>query len=242
MQLQNKRFNQFSFKGEKKKNTVRATTRRPSNHPIRDVTRPLLNRSKWHISGLICFPRSSTREDQVIGFAPQWLYKNKCALWRHYPRTKEFWLIWSKTSPAQFVLMLRTIQSGAIAAGVSPSPAPSLGKWSRGFAKACGSICCDFFLHFTHLERKISTLYHLRFCAAAFEMLRTLLCLEWQLNVIVSHSCAHAGEFNTPQKMFCYLSDGTNWITLRENEEKGLGTKKPLPKWQWPSSVRGKQN
>lgn len=113
-------------------------------HPIRDVTRPLSNRSKWHISGLICFPRSSTREDQVIGFAAQRLYKNKCALWRHYPQTKEFWLIWSKTSPAQFVLMLRTIQSGAIAAGVSPSPAPSLGKWSCAFDRARGTICCDF--------------------------------------------------------------------------------------------------
>lgn len=132
------------FFQRKKKNTVRATTRRPSNHPIRDVTRPSSNRSKWHISGLICFPRSSTREDQVIGFVAQRLHQNKCALWRHYLRTKEFWLIWSKTSPAQFVLMLRTIQSDAIAAGVSPSPAPSLGKWSCGFGRARATICCDF--------------------------------------------------------------------------------------------------
>lgn len=50
-------------------------------------------------------------------------------------------------------------------------------------------------------------------------------------------------QVNSTRHRKCFaISAGTNWITLRENEEKGLGTKKWLPKLQWPVSVRGKQN
>lgn len=86
-------------------------------------------------------------------FAAERLYKNKCSLWRHYLGTKEFRLMWSKTGLAQSLVMLRTIQSGSIVAGVGPSPAWSLGKWSCS-VREHAELFAVIFLRSTDLEKK----------------------------------------------------------------------------------------